>query len=107
MVQPSIVFTTVPEAAAGGSGKLGRIAGRVTGAGPGQQVVLYTKSGVWWVQPLTVEPFTTIQANSTWENTIHLGTEYAALLVDAGFQSSGYHRVAAAEPGARFSPSRR
>ena len=31
------------------------------------------------VQPLTVEPFTKIQANSTWENSIHLGTEYAAL----------------------------
>ena len=57
VVQPSIVITTVPEAAVGGSGKLGRIAGRVTGAGPGHQVVVYTKSGVWWVQPLTVEPF--------------------------------------------------
>ena len=48
VVQPSIVITTVPEAAVGGSGKLGRIAGRVTGAGPGHQVVIYTKSGVWW-----------------------------------------------------------
>ena len=52
------------------------------GAGPGHQVVLYAKSGVWWVQPLTVDPFTTIEANSTWENRIHLGTEYAALLVE-------------------------
>ena len=85
VVQPSIVITTVPEAAVGGSGKLGRIAGRVTGAGPGHQVVIYTKSGVWWVQPLTVEPFTKIEANSTWENSIHLGTEYAALLVERDF----------------------
>jgi hypothetical protein len=47
---PSIEFTTVPEAAAGGSGRAARIAGRATGAGPGQQVVLYAKSGVWWVR---------------------------------------------------------
>jgi hypothetical protein len=38
---PSIVITTVPEAAAGGADRLGRIAGRVTGAGGGRQVVLY------------------------------------------------------------------
>ena len=37
------------------------------------------------VQPLTVEPFTKIQANSTWENSIHFGTEYAALLVERDF----------------------
>ena len=83
---PSIEFTTVPEAAAGGSERMGRIAGRVTGAGPGQQVVLYAKSGVWWVQPLTVEPFTKLGADSTWENSIHLGAEYAALLVDRSFR---------------------
>jgi len=85
-VQPSIVVTTVPEAAAGGSERLGRIAGRVTGAGPEQQVVLYSRSGIWWVQPLTVKPFTKIAMNSTWENSIHLGTEYAALLVDRDFR---------------------
>jgi hypothetical protein len=84
--QPSIEFTAVPEAASGGSERLVRIAGRVSGAGPGHQIVLYAKSGVWWVQPLTVEPFTKIGADSTWENSIHLGTEYAALLVDRDFR---------------------
>jgi hypothetical protein len=83
---PSIEFTTVPEAAAGGSERMARIAGRVSGAGPGQQLVLYAKSGVWWVQPLTNEPFTKLAADSTWENSIHLGTEYAALLVDRDFR---------------------
>jgi hypothetical protein len=85
-VPPSIVFTTVPEAAEGGSDRLAPIAGRVEGARPGQQIVIYARSGTWWVQPLTVQPFTAIDADRTWTNTIHLGTEYAALLVDPGYQ---------------------
>jgi hypothetical protein len=47
---------------------------------------VYTKSDLWWVQPLTAEPFTEIGPGATWRNTIHLGTEYAALLVDAGYR---------------------
>ena len=87
-VEPVIEFTTVPRAAEGGSDALAPIAGRVTGARPGERIVLYAKSGVgvWWVQPLTVEPFTTIEADSTWKSRIHLGTEYAALLVRSGFR---------------------
>ena len=85
-VAPSIEFTAVPPAAAGGSDRTLRIAGRVTGAAPGQRIVLYARSGHWWVQPLTVQPFTTVQPNGSWENTTHLGTEYAALLVDGGFR---------------------
>ena len=81
-----IQFTTVPEAGSGGSERMVRIAGRVTGAAPGQRIVLFAKSGVWWVQPLTAEPFTLVRPDSTWENTTHLGTEYAALLVDATFR---------------------
>ena len=56
--QPAVEFTTVPVADAGGSAKMAPIAGRVTGARPDQQIVLFAKSGVWWVQPLTVQPFT-------------------------------------------------
>ena len=58
----------------------------MTGAAPGQRIVLYARSGHWWVQPLTVQPFTTVQPDGTWENTTHLGTEYAALLVDSAFR---------------------
>jgi hypothetical protein len=75
----------VPVAAAGGSGRTAEIRGRVTGAKAGQQIVVFAKSGVWWVQPWTAEPFTKIEADSTWKNKIHLGTEYAALLVDADY----------------------
>jgi len=83
--RPSIVITVVPEAAAGGADRVGLIAGRVTGAGRERQVVLYAKSDKWWVQPLAVQPFTSLDADSTWHNSIHLGTEYAALLVEPGF----------------------
>jgi len=83
---PSIEFLSVPEAAPGGSDRVAPISGRVTGARSDQQIVLYAKSGVWWVQPLTIRPFTAIESNSTWKNTIHLGTEYAALLVDPGYR---------------------
>jgi hypothetical protein len=85
-VTPSIHLTRVPEAAEGGPARLETIEGRVTGARPGQRVVLYARSGGWWVQPLANEPFTVIQPDSTWRNSTHLGTEYAALLVDADYR---------------------
>jgi hypothetical protein len=62
------------------------IVGRVNGHQPGQQIVLFAKSGVWWVQPFTVHPFTTIEADASWRNTIHPRTEYAALLVEPGYR---------------------
>jgi hypothetical protein len=83
---PAITFDVIPPAAPGGGEKLFQIAGRVTGHRPGQQIVLFAKSGVWWVQPLTVHPFTAIKPDATWRNRIHPGTEYAALLVDPGYQ---------------------
>ena len=87
-VEPSVAFTTVPVAAEGGSERLEMIAGRVVGAQPDQRIVLYARSsvGVWWVQPLTTQPFTAIGADSTWSNRIHLGIEYAALLVRPGYR---------------------
>jgi hypothetical protein len=85
-VAPSIRFTTVPPAAVGGTERVAPIAGRVTGIQPGQRIVIYTRSGVWWVQPRTVQPFTPVAADSSWQNAIHLGDEYAALLVDDGYR---------------------
>jgi len=84
--EPSIEFTRVPPAAQGGSDKVDIIQGRVSGARQGQQVVLYAKSGSWWVQPLVNEAFTRIDPDATWINSTHVGTEYAALLVEAGYQ---------------------
>lgn len=80
-----IEFKRVPLADAGGPTKLGVIEGRVNGARPGQQIVLYARSGQWFVQPYVDRPFTNIEG-TTWKNSIHLGTEYAALLVDPGYR---------------------
>ena len=82
---PAIEFGQVPPAAEGGAERLGTIEGRVAGARPGQRIVLYARSGDWYVQPFTNEPFTQIRADSTWTSSTHLGTEYAALLVDAAY----------------------
>ena len=82
---PSIEFTQLPAAGEGSPDILATIAGRVSGERPGQRVVLFARSGVWWVQPLADRPFTTIQRNSTWKNSTHPGSAYAALLVDAEY----------------------
>ena len=84
--QPSIEFTRIPQADEGGREKHDIIEGRVAGAHPGQQIVLYARSGTWWVQPLVSQPFTKIQPSSKWSNATHLGTEYAALLVEQGYR---------------------
>jgi len=84
--QPSIEFSKVPRAEEGGPDKIERIEGRVAGARPGQQIVLFAWSGRWWVQPLADQPFTKIQSDSRWSNSTHLGTEYAALLVEPGYR---------------------
>jgi len=62
------------------------VEGRVIGATAGQQIVLYAKNDIWWVQPFTDRPFAAIQSDSTWKGSTHLGTDYAALLVDPGYQ---------------------
>lgn len=96
---PAIEFTSVPTVsrsdAAGDPSRLTPIKGRVIGARPGQQIVLYAHAVdehgqlTWFVQPLVKEPLTKIQANSRWRNSTHPGSEYAALLVEPGFRSPG------------------
>ncbi len=84
---PAVEFTTVPAANAGGPGVLAPVAGRVSSARPNQRVVLFTRSDQgWWVQPFRSRPFTTIAPDSTWESAIHLGQEYAALLVEPDYR---------------------
>jgi len=85
---PVIKFTSVPLAGIDNPEKVNTIKGRVTGAKPGQQIVLYAyakTAAAWWVQPFANQPFTTIESDSTWQNTTHPGTEYAALLVGPDF----------------------
>jgi hypothetical protein len=84
--KPSIEFSVIPPAEEGGPDKRAPVAGRVVGAHTGQQIVLFAKSGIWWVQPTVEEPFTVIKPDLTWTNSTHLGTEYAALLVEPGYR---------------------
>lgn len=86
--EPTIEFTSVPPGSPGGPDQLATIEGRVQDARPGQQIVIYAHSGVWWVQPFVDQPFTSIGADSKWSNSTHLGTEYAALLVQPGYHAA-------------------
>ena len=61
------------------------IEGRAIGAQRGQRIVIFARSSLWWVQPFSNEPFTPLNSKSHWKSATHLGTEYAALLVDAGY----------------------
>jgi len=84
--EPSIQFSRIPPAAQGGRERIDRIAGRVIGGHAGQRVVVYAKSGPWWVQPWPTEAMLEIDADGNWSTTTHLGYEYAALLVNEGYR---------------------
>jgi hypothetical protein len=59
----------------------------VKGARPNQRIVLFARSDQgWWVQPFRSKPFTEIGSDATWKSAIHLGQEYAAVLVDADYR---------------------
>ena len=96
---PTIQFTKIPPAAQGGRERVDTITGRVTGAHPGQQIVIYARSGPWWVQPWPDTPFIPIQADSTWGTSTHLGFEYAAMLVDPGYHPPPTMDVAPTQGG--------
>jgi hypothetical protein len=93
---PAIEFTGVPAVsrsdAVGDAAKLSTIKGRVIGARPGQQIVVYAHAindygqWTWFVQPFVREPLTKIESDSRWRTSTHPGAEYAALLVEPGFQ---------------------
>jgi hypothetical protein len=83
--EPSIEFSRVPSAGEGDPEKLEPIEGRALNFRPGQQIVLFARSGMWWVQPFANQPFTNIQQDSKWKNLTHPGSAYAALLVDSRF----------------------
>jgi hypothetical protein len=82
---PSVAFTRIPPAAQGGRERVDSIAGTVSGGQSGQQIVVYARSGPWWVQPWPDKPFIPIKQDSTWSTPTHLGFEYAALLVEPGY----------------------
>jgi len=86
LVAPSIEFSRLPPAGEGNGEFLQTIAGRVAGAKPGDRIVLFAHSGMWWIQPVWERPFTAIQPDSTWTNSTHPGVGYAAVLVDGAYK---------------------
>jgi hypothetical protein len=98
--EPSIKLSKIPPAAQGGRERVDTIAGRVVGARPGQHIVVYARSGPWWVQPWPEQALIPIRSDSTWSTSTHLGFEYAALLVDPGYNPPPTMDVAPAQGGA-------
>jgi hypothetical protein len=82
---PTIEFSKIPPAAQGGREKVDTISGHVTDARSGQKIVVYARSGPWWVQPWPDQALIPISFDSTWSTTTHLGFEYAAILVEPGY----------------------
>ena len=63
--------------------KADTVDGRVTGARPGQRIVLYAKTdGRWGLCRQSDLTFTNIEAGGRWRGSVHMGLQYAALLVD-------------------------
>jgi len=66
--------------------KTDMIEGRTTGVRPGQRLVLYAKTdGRWGVCRQSGQPFTNIEPDGRWKASVHLGLQYAALLVDPNY----------------------
>jgi len=84
--EASITFTKLPPAGEGSPDKINDIQGRVNGARAGQRIVIFARSGLWWVQPMADQPFTAISRDSTWKSATHPGSAYAALLVNPGYR---------------------
>jgi hypothetical protein len=86
---PTISFTLVPVADPGGPESLENIRGAVRNGRSQDHVLLYSYSaGSWWVQPFASRPYTNLTADLRWQNSIHLGQQYAALLVDTAYKPS-------------------
>jgi hypothetical protein len=63
--------------------KTDKVDGRVTGARTGQRIVLYAKTdGRWGICRQSGEAFANMESGGRWKASVHLGLQYAALLVD-------------------------
>jgi hypothetical protein len=66
--------------------KTDMVEGRATGALPAQRIVLYAMTdGRWGLCRQSGQAFANIEADGRWKASVHLGIQYAALLVDSTF----------------------
>ena len=84
--QPGVTFSKIPVAASGGKDNVAVFEGDVQQSLGGQRLVLYAKSNEWWLQPDADHPFTQVLPGGHWKQEVHLGSDYAAVLVDASFK---------------------
>jgi hypothetical protein len=96
---PTIEFSKIPPAAQGGREKVDTIGGHVSGARSGQKIVVYARSGPWWVQPWPDQALIPIQFGGSWSTSTHLGFEYAAMLVEPGYHPPPTMDVLPSESG--------
>lgn len=85
---PSIKITLIPPKGEGERswGDIGGSVGGVDVKDCGCRVVIYAHTDKWYVQPFANKPFTAIGETGTWKSGIHLGWDYAALLVKSSFK---------------------
>lgn len=84
--RPVIEVSQIPPAG-GGPHRMETISGVVKNADPARhQLVIFSRTDRWYVQPFVSTPFTKIRPDGTWTTHIHLGEEYALLLVEPGYE---------------------
>ncbi len=84
----SAPWIAITSAAQAGEGELsmGTIVGRSGSVnGSKNRVVIYAHTDRWYVQPYVSAPLTEINADGSWSAVIHLGYEYAAMLVESDY----------------------
>jgi hypothetical protein len=81
--QATIRITQVPPYdPQGGPDKMDTVAGIASADNVTQyKVVVFVRTNTWYVQPYAASPYTSIENDGKWRTDIHLGMEYAALLV--------------------------
>ncbi len=85
-LDPKITITSIPKVKYGVADILDTVAGTTIGARDGQQIVLYARSeGRWWRQSPPLADRSHAVKVYEWTSQIHPGTDYAALLVEAGY----------------------
>jgi hypothetical protein len=88
---PSVVITVVPpyDPVGGPSTYGAEIAGEVSASEPQKyRIVIYARTdSTWYVQPYDYSPITSIGSDGRWRTRIHLGADYAALVVKSAFHA--------------------
>jgi len=84
--EPAIQITVIPPKG-GGPDRLETIAGTAGGVDfKEHSVVIFCRTNTWYVQPFADSPYTSIDERGKWQTEIHLGLEYAALLVKPSYK---------------------